>query len=80
VNLSFSSQFPQEATFDIVGPNHPADVDIHVFNNVEDGSSAARGTSAGDPPCSFVTLPFCTSAPLLLCSPAPLLSGNSASC
>ncbi len=35
--------FPRGATFNIVGPNHAAYVDVRVSNNIENGTSAARG-------------------------------------
>ena len=38
-----SALFPRGATFNIVGPIDPADVDVRVSNNIENGTSAARG-------------------------------------
>ena len=34
--------FPGGATFNIVGPDHPGDVDGRASNNIENGTSAAR--------------------------------------
>jgi hypothetical protein len=38
-----SKRFPRGATFIIVCPNHLTDMDIRESNNIEDGTSAARG-------------------------------------
>ncbi len=45
VKLPFSTRSPGEATFIIVCPNHLADMDVRESNNIEDGTSAARGLS-----------------------------------
>ncbi len=58
------TRFPRGATFNIVGPNHLAYVDVRLSNNIENGTSAARGSYPHD-------LPFAP-APLLPCSSAPL--------
>jgi hypothetical protein len=39
---AFRTRIPRGATFNIVCPNQPADVDVQVSNNVENGTSAAR--------------------------------------
>ncbi len=44
VNPALTSRFPRGATFNIVGPVHPADVDAQGSNNIENGTSAAPGT------------------------------------
>jgi hypothetical protein len=36
------TRFPSGATFNIVGPRVPADVDDRVSNNIENGTFAAR--------------------------------------
>ena len=41
--MTFTARFPGGATFIIVGPHHPADVDDRESNNIEDGTSAAHG-------------------------------------
>jgi len=40
---TFRTIFPRGATFNIVGPHHPASMNIHVPNNIENGTSTARG-------------------------------------
>jgi hypothetical protein len=42
--LTVCASFPRGATFNIVGPKLSADVNDHVSNTVENGTSAARGT------------------------------------
>jgi hypothetical protein len=41
---TFRTRFPGGATFNIVGLRRFADGDVHESNNVENGTSAARGT------------------------------------
>ncbi len=52
------TRFRRGATFNIVGPNHLAYVDVRVSNNIENGTSAACGPFPGVPP-----FPLCPSAP-----------------
>jgi hypothetical protein len=42
--MTLVTAFPGGATLNIVGPRHPAYVDVRVSNNVENGTSAARGS------------------------------------
>jgi hypothetical protein len=44
VKPAFRTRFPRGATFIIVRPNLPADLVAGETNNVESGTSAARGT------------------------------------
>ncbi len=37
------TRFPRGATLNIVGSQNPADLDARVSNNIESGTSAARG-------------------------------------
>jgi hypothetical protein len=39
----FSASLARGATFNIVGPYHTTGVDVRVSNNVENGTSVARG-------------------------------------
>jgi hypothetical protein len=48
--MTFPARFPGGATFIIVGPHHPADVDDRESNNIEDGTSAARDPSLSEHP------------------------------
>jgi len=41
--MPLRAPFPRGATFIIVGPTHPAYVNVRESNNIEDGTSAARG-------------------------------------
>ena len=43
--LTFRASLPRGATLNIVCPHHPADVNVRVSNNVENGTSAARGST-----------------------------------
>ncbi len=52
----FRTFFPRGATFNIVGPKNPADVDGRVSNNIENGTSTARGLY---PPGLTASLPHC---------------------
>jgi hypothetical protein len=45
--LTFLTRFPRGATFNIVCPKRSADRDIHVSNNVENGTSAAQAAARG---------------------------------
>ena len=38
-----STHFPRGATFNIVGSNHLADMDVREPNNIENGTSDERG-------------------------------------
>ncbi|MDX2438248.1 MAG: hypothetical protein QNL88_14520, partial [Acidobacteriota bacterium] len=40
--LTFRTPCPRGATFNIVGPDHLADLDVRVSNNIENGTSVAR--------------------------------------
>jgi len=43
--MIFLTRYPRGATFNIVCPNRHADSDVRVSNNVENGTSIARGLS-----------------------------------
>jgi hypothetical protein len=45
VNPPFGARFPGGATFNIVGPGCFTGVNVRVSNNIEDGTSAVRGSS-----------------------------------
>jgi hypothetical protein len=42
--LALLARFPRGATFNIVGLNRLSDVNVRVSNNIENGTSAARGS------------------------------------
>jgi hypothetical protein len=42
VKAPFGTSCRGETTFNIVWPDHPADLDVRASNNIEDGTSAAR--------------------------------------
>jgi hypothetical protein len=46
----FRTALPRGATLNIVGSHHFADADIRESNNVENGTSAARGSFPQAPP------------------------------
>ncbi len=68
VSPAFTACFPRGATFNIVGPNHAAYVDVRVSNNIENGTSAARDSFPHGPPFSL--------SPFRPCSLAPPLHGR----